>query len=324
LDSAANVLFSGGDESTVAGQASSNLSAKAKAQAVVVNEVKSVLLGTDVYDNVDVGMNLVMNFDKEKITDYDYSVDEGRTEGYLDSETSKETKNTSGVGGVPGTDTNDDDTTYVLQDNEQSSSSSKEYAKDYLPDQKITETEKEVGTIDYETSSISVVATSYVVYDEEKLKADGTLADQTFDQFVAANSDRVKTDVDEDFVNLVSKATGIAPENITIVAYQIPMFEYAQGPNIGITDILQIVLAVLILAMLGFVVLKTLQGTREEEVVSEQVSVEALLEAKQEEQLEDIGFSEKSEARILIEKFVDENPEAVANLLRNWLNEDWG
>lgn len=324
LDSAANVLFSGGDESTVAGQASSNLSAKAKAQAVVVNEVKSVLLGTDVYDNVDVGMNLAMNFDKVNVKDYDYSVDEGRTEGYLDSETSKETKNTSGVGGVPGTDTNDDDTTYVLQDNEQSSSSSKEFTKDYLPDQKITETEKEVGTIDYENSSISVVATSYVVYDEEKLKADGTLADQTFDQFVAANSDRVKTDVDEDFVNLVSKATGIAPENITIVAYQIPMFEYAQGPNIGITDILQIVLAVLILAMLGFVVLKTLQGTKEEEVVAEQVSVETLLEAKQEEQLEDIGFSEKSEARILIEKFVDENPEAVANLLRNWLNEDWG
>ena len=43
-----------------------------------------------------------------------------------------------------------------------------------------------------------------------------------------------------------------------------------------------------------------------------------------EEELEDIGFSEKSEARLLIEKFVDENPEAVALLLRNWLNEDWG
>jgi len=25
----------------------------------------------------------------------------------------------------------------------------------------------------------------------------------------------------------------------------------------------------------------------------------------------------------LVEKFVDENPEAAANLLRNWLNEDW-
>jgi len=26
----------------------------------------------------------------------------------------------------------------------------------------------------------------------------------------------------------------------------------------------------------------------------------------------------------MIEKFVDENPESAANLLRNWLNEDWG
>ncbi len=39
--------------------------------------------------------------------------------------------------------------------------------------------------------------------------------------------------------------------------------------------------------------------------------------------MEDIGFSEKSETRVMIEKFVDENPEAVASLLRNWLNEEW-
>ena len=25
-----------------------------------------------------------------------------------------------------------------------------------------------------------------------------------------------------------------------------------------------------------------------------------------------------------LEKFVDENPDAVASLLRNWINEDWG
>ena len=42
------------------------------------------------------------------------------------------------------------------------------------------------------------------------------------------------------------------------------------------------------------------------------------------EELEDIGYNEKSEARLLIEKFVDERPEAVATLLRNWLNDDWG
>ena len=40
--------------------------------------------------------------------------------------------------------------------------------------------------------------------------------------------------------------------------------------------------------------------------------------------VEEIDAEGKSEVRLMIEKFVDENPEAVANLLRNWLTEDWG
>ena len=39
--------------------------------------------------------------------------------------------------------------------------------------------------------------------------------------------------------------------------------------------------------------------------------------------VDDIELEESSETKKLIEKFVDENPEAVANLLRNWLNEGW-
>ena len=39
--------------------------------------------------------------------------------------------------------------------------------------------------------------------------------------------------------------------------------------------------------------------------------------------VEDIDTEAKSEVRKMVEKFVDENPEAAANLLRNWLNEDW-
>ena len=74
---------------------------------------------------------------------------------------------------------------------------------------------------------------------------------------------------------------------------------------------------------MGFVVFRTFKKEKEEEV-AEEVSVDDLLKEQKEENLEDIGFNEKSEARVLIEKFVDENPDAVANLLRNWLNEYWG
>ena len=56
-----------------------------------------------------------------------------------------------------------------------------------------------------------------------------------------------------------------------------------------------------------------------------ELSVEEMLRTTKEQQtpLEDIDLQEKSEIRKAIEKFVDENPEAVALLLRNWLNEGW-
>jgi len=55
-----------------------------------------------------------------------------------------------------------------------------------------------------------------------------------------------------------------------------------------------------------------------------ELSVEALLATTKENQtLDDIEFSDKSASKQQIEKFVDENPEAVVALLRNWLNDDW-
>ena len=55
----------------------------------------------------------------------------------------------------------------------------------------------------------------------------------------------------------------------------------------------------------------------------EELSVENMLQSTPEPELEDIDVETKSETRKVIEKFVDENPEAAANLLRNWLNDDW-
>ena len=56
----------------------------------------------------------------------------------------------------------------------------------------------------------------------------------------------------------------------------------------------------------------------------EEISVESLLQSDPEPVLEDIEVETKSETRKMVEKFVDENPEAAVNLLRNWLNEEWG
>jgi flagellar M-ring protein FliF len=209
-----------------------------------------------------------------------------------------------------------------MEEGNTSESSSSDENWDYLPNETITTTKKAAGDINYDTSSISVVAYNYVVYNEDTLKANGSLDEMTFDQFVEQNKNQVRTEVDDEIINAISKATNIPVANISVIAYEQPMFQYSEG-GIDPMNILQIVIAVLILAMLGFVVFRSLRVEREEEV-AEEISVEDLLEEQEQENLEDIGFSEKSETRILIEKFVDENPEAVASLLRNWLNEDWG
>ena len=274
MDNEGNMLFSGDEESLSLSNASANQDAREKASNEIANRVHTVLDGTNLYDEISVGVNLSMNFDENSYVDYDYSVDEGRTEGYLDSESGSNSESTNGAGGVPGTDSNDDDTTYVIEDGSQTSTSTEEFYKDYLPDERIT----------------------------------------------------THKDVTDDIVEVVARATGFPTTSVKVVAYEIPMFQYSEGSGIGITDILQIVLAALIFLMLGFVVFRSLR-TEEEEPVEEELTIDDLIASTQqeeEEELEDIGYTEKSEARILIEKFVDEKPEAVAQLLRNWLNEDWG
>ena len=86
---------------------------------------------------------------------------------------------------------------------------------------------------------------------------------------------------------------------------------------------MQFILIIVFLALLAFVVLRSMRGEKHDEE-EEELSVESLLQSTPEGQLADISIEDDSETRKLIGKFVDENPEAAANLLRNWLNEDWG
>ena len=107
------------------------------------------------------------------------------------------------------------------------------------------------------------------------------------------------------------------------MAYSENWFIDSDGLGVSATDVVQIILIFVILALLGFVVLRSMRGEKQEEE-EEELSVENLLQSTPEEPLDAIETETKSEVRLIIEKFVDENPEAAANLLRNWLNEDWG
>ena len=323
MDNQGNTLFDGTDESSISGSASSQLSAKTKAEAQLNENVKRIILGTNIYDDATVVSNLELDFSQGTEVTTEYSAPDGQSQGLLDSEDYYNSSATNGVAGVPGTDSNNDDT-YVLDTNGYSSSDVEQYSRDYALNSTISEIVKSVGSVNYENSSLAITTTEYVFYYEERLEEQGQLDNISFEEFQEQNSERVRVDVEPEHVALVSRATGIAEENIQIVSYQVPYFVPKEtSTSVIMNNIIQIILLVLISALLLFVVIKGTRPVVVEETEPE-LSVEALLKTTKENQLEDIIESDgRSEVRKMIDKFVDENPEAVSALLRSWLNQDW-
>lgn len=326
LDSTGNLLFSGEDDASTSGGASNRLSFKSQYETLVKNEIKDALVIPKIYDNVQVVPNLALDWSVINEVTHEYYAPDGQTQGVYSHEENFESESSGGNGGVPGTDANDQDVedTYVIDQTGVTQSTQAEYSRDYLPNERITTTDQAGGAILYDTSSLGITAIHYVVYNEADLRTQGLLDGMTFDEFRLANSDRVKTDVDQDIYNVVAMATGIPVGNISIVAYDEPLFIEDDSTGVTASDIIQIGLIILILGLLGFVVFRSMRPEKTEEP-EEELSLDGLLQSTQEAQgLEDIDLGEKSEVRTLIEKFVDESPDAVANLLRNWLTEDWG
>lgn len=295
-----------------------------KLRNTIADNVTTLLIRCG-YDDAQVGTDGIQ-FDMNKIETLtkEYSVDDGREYGYPTNLYTYSSKGASGNGGTPGTDSNDSDTDYV---NNSSSGTSNtvdvQKLTDLLTNEKVQNIKQETPAIKLADSSLGIVVRKYTVYKEDDLKADGTLDKTTWDQFISQNNKISTTTVSTDEINLISAATGVSANKITVLAYNVPQFVSSTKSSNGISNYLMIILTVLIIALLIFVILRGASPLAAEDEEPE-LSVEQLLATTKENQsLYDIEFSDKSETRKMIEKFVDENPEAVAQLLRNWLNDEW-
>lgn len=324
LDTNGNMLFSGDDSYSASGTASSQLGVKTQWETQVKNEIRQVLLGTNEFDKVEVASNLDIDFSSKQETDHNVYVDGDREQGYYSSSREFNTESTNESGDIPGTDSNGEaGPNYEYADSDTSSSTTEEREYNYMPSEKVTDTSTPPGSINYDNSSIAVTAIKYTVIREEDIKAQGLLDGITWDEYKLANSEKTKGTVDDDMYQVVSMATGIPVENIAITVSNENVFFDKEGLNVSATDVVQIVLIIVILALLAFVVLRSMRSEKAVEQ-QEELSVENLLQSRPEVELEDIGTEQISETRKMIDKFVEENPEGAANLLRNWLNEDWG
>lgn len=144
----------------------------------------------------------------------------------LSHEETYESENTNDGGGVPGTTSNGEsgNTTYVSPDSSNSSSSTSETSRDYLPNESIKDTVTPAGGINYTNSSISIAAITYKEIHYEDVKRQGLLDGTTWDEYKSQNSADTKMTVDQDMYSLVANATGINESNITIIAYESPIF----------------------------------------------------------------------------------------------------
>lgn len=324
-DSDATLLFAGGDDYSASGIASSMQEIQEQLQTMKSNEVKKVLLGTQQFDLVTVSAHLNLDFSDYERTTQEYYGNTGDNTGMVQYQDIFNSSSTGGVGGVPGTDSNGGDLTgYVYPDYSSSQSEQNETHTDYALNHFEEYIKHSAGTtVNYNNSSLAISMITVREYREEDVKRQGLLDGTTWAAFKEENRADVSREVDERFYQMAAHATGISPNNITIMAYEHPVFWDKEGMDISATDVLSIVMIVLILALLGFVVLRSMAGRKEPVEEEEELSVEGMLQSTPEDMLEDIDVEAKSETSRLIEKFVDENPEAAASLLRNWLNEDW-
>ena len=321
-DQKSNILFNGRaeeDEDEV------DLTDKIKVEEIYRDNYIDMVTGvmmTNFFTTVNVAPHLDINFDKASNLLTQYIPIDGEYHGVLIEEHETSSEGTNGVGDIPGTDSNDE-VDYMLLDTTGGAYETSTEDRYYEPSVSITETVYDTGTINAANSSIAVTATRTIHLSEEEMVILGMLDDMTFEEYVARNSEPIQTETKQEFVSAISMSTGIPEENIELITYDVYNYTAKEEVAKDWTFYLQILLAVILIAFLLFVVFR---GTAPVEVteLEPELSVEQLLATTKENQsLEDVEFSEQSETRKMIEKFFEENPEAVAQLLRNWLNEDW-
>ena len=321
IDNAGRTLFQGSknyeDDGSMA--TSKNEEIRNRFQNEVINNVSKALMATGRYATVTVAPSLDITFDKtDKVTTEYFNPDE-----VLDNEYIYQQEGGTTQGGIPGTDSNDDDTGYMIQLGEGTSNSVMINKKDFAVSSTITSIEGERGKCNREKSKVAVTVGVYEHHDRAVLEESGALDDMTWEEYIEANKAVKDLEIIAGIEELIKAASGI--DDIVVIGSIIPVFEDTTDEGKFVEKILPIILAVIILALLGFMVWRSLRPVEITEVEPE-LSVEELLSSTREKQqtVEDIDLEEKSETGKAIEKFVDENPEAAALLLRNWLNDDWG
>ena len=257
--------------------------------------------------DVEVKLSLTLDFDQQVETQKLFSPPvEGDTSGMVRSATTitENVINDAGAVGAPGTDGNNGEATSVVEGD--NTGSSYEKASETL-NYELNEINREIVNSqgDIKTLSIGVLLNSAALVDGQMTEEHKT-----------------------ELVNLIAMSAGTDGTNIQVLVQEFPdpMEFYdvytgqgTEGTLFGV-PILVIVIVVLVTLVAVIAVLLILRRNKKKR---EEEALKAQQEAEVEKSLDEIeAFQEdKGSPKYHIEKFVDNNPEAAAALLRAWLND---
>jgi flagellar M-ring protein FliF len=181
------------------------------------------------------------------------------------------------------------------------------------------------------TSSVAITLTNHYVFYEEIERELGTLDELSWLEWQADVGNGgiiIDPDFIEQFENHVAMATGIPSVSI-IIQYRNHFIDEEVTP-LPIAEIILLSLVLIFVALLAFLMIRRTSPDIIEEIEPE-LSVEDMLvssrleseRAAEIERLAEIQYNADSQVKEQIDKFAVEMPESVAQLLRNWINEDW-
>ncbi|QIB26199.1 flagellar basal-body MS-ring/collar protein FliF [Caloranaerobacter azorensis] len=273
-------------------------------QRRIDNSIKRFLETMFGYGNVDVRSSVKMNFDSEvtKVVQFQPPVD-GSDEGLIRSMEQLEENMINGPdGGVPGVDSNSDNIVNYVQSDK---NNSKFYRASKTINYELNEINKQIEKAPGSIESITVA----ILINEDAI-ADGELS----------------AEEKKEIVKLIYAATGLDTKQVQVNTAKFNKslpnsIDYVTNNADSKNNNLILILSIAFVALAG--IFGTIYYYRRK---NEKYDINDVLEQKstQFEQIQDIDLisNEKSEIKSQIEKFIDKKPEAVAQLLRTWLNED--
>ncbi|MDR3240121.1 MAG: hypothetical protein LBT44_08560 [Clostridiales bacterium] len=191
--------------------------------------------------------------------------------------------------------------------------------------------ESATGDLNASDSTIAVMVYRNQIYDQNALAGSGAIKSQNDWEELKASTRENLMDIDfQPIKDIIAKGTGIISDNISVNGYTVPVFVDAQKRAMNLQQILMFSILALFILMLAYGLIQRAQPAEITEI-EPALSVEDLLVSThmderiqtEVEKLQEIDYTKDSEAKKMIEKFVSERPEAVAQLLRNWLNDNW-